>query len=290
MSDLPGLESLPRIGLPEVLAVAAATTRVDRKYLLTLEDANAFLGRLPNSLRLLSIDERLTTSYRSTYFDTPDLHTCRAHIQGRRRRWKARSRLYVEDGLCRLELKVRDGSGLTRKFFHPTPAADYGRMTLVAEEFFRLGLRAHVLAPAGPLMPAVEVAYERATLADPEAGTRVTIDFGVRGTRDHHAVKVDPGWLVVETKGARTPSSADRLLGRLGARPISFSKYAASASLIDPHIADNDVRRLVGHQLHVIHHSHQPGPDRSTPTRASQGEPAPTDSAHRPPKNLRRTA
>jgi VTC domain len=116
--ELPGLDALPTITLPEVLAAAPATVRVDRKYLMATHSGAEFLTRLPDTLRLLSIDGRLTTSYRSTYFDTADLLTCRAHIQGRRRRWKARSRLYVEDRLCRLELKVRDGSGLTRKFFH----------------------------------------------------------------------------------------------------------------------------------------------------------------------------
>jgi hypothetical protein len=256
--DLPGLENLPRISLPEVLAAAAATTRVDRKYLLTADGVQAFLGRLPVSLRLLSIDGRLTTSYRSTYFDTPDLRTCRAHVQGRRRRWKARSRLYVEDGLCRLELKVRDGSGLTRKFFHPTSAGDYGQMTQVAEGFFRDGLLAHGLDHPELLAPAVEIAYERATLADPETGTRVTIDFGVRGTRDDHAVEVDPGRVIVETKGVRTAGAADRLLTQLGARPVSFSKYAASASLMDPRIPDNDVRHMVGRELHVTHNMRPP--------------------------------
>lgn len=288
MSDLSGLEALPRIGLPEVLAGAAATTRVDRKYLLTMGDANLFLGGLPSSLRLLSIDGRLTTNYRSTYFDTPDLHTCRAHIQRRRRRWKARSRLYVEDGLCRLELKVRDGSGLTRKFFHPVSPADHGRMTRVAEEFFREGLRAHVRAPAEALLPSMEVAYERATLADPETGSRVTIDFGVLGSRGDRAVKVDPGWVVVETKGARVPGPADRLLRQLGARPTSFSKYVASTSLMDPRIADNDVRRLVGRELHVIHRRPQSWPGQSATARPSHGNPATTDTAV--PDNVRRTA
>ena len=93
--DLTGLESRRLISLPEVLASASATTRVDRKYLVFLERGEHFLAQLPGSLRLLSINGRLTTSYRSTYFDTADLLTCRAHIQGRRRRWKARSRVYV---------------------------------------------------------------------------------------------------------------------------------------------------------------------------------------------------
>jgi hypothetical protein len=110
VAELTGLDALPRITLAEVLAAASATTRVDRKYLVPVERVEAFLAEAPASLRLLTIGDRLSTGYRSTYFDTADLLTCRAHVQGRRRRWKARSRLYVEDGLCRLELKVRDGT------------------------------------------------------------------------------------------------------------------------------------------------------------------------------------
>ena len=226
-------------------------------------------------MRLLSIDGRLTTSYRSTYFDTPDLHTCRAHVQGRRRRWKARSRLYVEDELCRLELKVRDGSGLTRKTFHPTAPGDYGRMTPVAHDFFIDALRADELDQPDQLAPAMEVAYERATLADPQTGTRVTIDSGIRATRGDRAVEVDAGRLIVETKGARTRGAADQLLTELRARPISFSKYAASASLIDPSIPDNDVRHLVGRDLHV-----------TSLTAHEQAAP----SIHLPHADLRRTA
>jgi hypothetical protein len=273
--DLSGLETLPQITLLEVLATAAATTRVDRKYLLTTEHARAFLAQLPASMRLLSIDGRLTTSYRSTYFDTPDLHTCRAHVQGRRRRWKARSRLYVEDHLCRLELKVRDGSGLTRKTFHHTAAGDYGQMTPVARDFFRDALRANRLDQPDQLAPAMEVAYERATLADAQTGTRVTIDFGIRATRDDRAVEVDAGRLIVETKGTRIPGAADRLLTQLRARPVSFSKYAASASLIDPSIPDNDVRHMVGRDLHVT---------------GRTGHEQAADGSHLPHADLRRTA
>lgn len=248
---LSGLSGLPRIGLPEVLLAAPATTRVDRKYLVSAGLVAHLLDRLPPSLRLLTIGDRLTTSYRSTYFDTPDLVSCRAHVQRRRVRWKARSRLYVEDGLCRLELKLSDGSGLTRKAFLPRTSTDYGLLDGGAQEFLRVRLRTLGLDPTGLLGPAAEVTYRRATLADPDSGARVTIDVGVRATRHGHAVELDPDCLVVETKGGRVPGAADRLLGGLGARPRSFSKYAASVSLIDPGIPDNDVRRLLGRQLHL---------------------------------------
>ena len=62
--------------------------------------------------------------------------------------------------------------------------------------------------------------YARATLADPATGTRVTIDLGVRATRGDQAVEVDLSHLIVETKGARTPGTADELLKQLRRPPV----------------------------------------------------------------------
>jgi hypothetical protein len=278
VAELTGLEALPRITLAEVLAAASATTRVDRKYLVPVERVEAFLAEAPASLRLLTIGDRLSTGYRSTYFDTADLLTCRAHVQGRRRRWKARSRLYVEDGLCRLELKVRDGSGLTRKSFHATATEAYGLLDGDAVAFLHDQLTRYSLLAPADLQPSSEVAYRRVTLADPESGGRVTIDSGVRASRGEQVVEVDPRHLVVETKGGRLPGVADQLLRRLGERPVSFSKYAASASLMDPRIADNDVRHLLGRQL------------RLSRSRTTVG-PTPGPTPHAPSlETLRRTA
>ena len=103
------------MSLAEVLADAPQLTRVDRKYLVGKATAQALLDALPATYRVLSIAGRTSTTYRSTYFDTADLASARAHVQQRRRRWKARSRLYVEDGLCRIEVKARDGRGVTAK-------------------------------------------------------------------------------------------------------------------------------------------------------------------------------
>ena len=69
---------------------------------------------------------------------------------------------------------------------------------------------------------------------------------------DGGRVWVDEDWVLVETKGDQRPSEADRALSALGARPRAFSKYVSAASLLSPHIADNDVRRLHGRQLHAM--------------------------------------
>lgn len=101
------LAQLAPVDLATVMAVAPLARRVDRKYLVPAPDAARLVAALAGTHRVLRIGGRRSTTYRSTYLDTDDLLLCRAHLQGRRLRWKARSRLYVEDGLCRFEVKVR---------------------------------------------------------------------------------------------------------------------------------------------------------------------------------------
>jgi hypothetical protein len=258
-ADLPltDLGSLATVGLAEVVDKAAALHRTDRKYVVPSEVAAGLVRFLSDDHRVLSIDGRLATSYRSTYFDTADLRTCRDHMQGRRRRWKARSRLYVEDALCRLEVKVKSTRGTTLKAVAASSPARYGRLG----EDERVSVDA-MLGDFGfanvALRPSLEVRYQRATLANLDAGSRVTLDTGLVSTRTDPAsgadsdghVSLDDAFTVVETKGGPLPGRADRFLVAAGHRPRTFSKYVASASLLHPDLPDNDVRRMLGRQLH----------------------------------------
>ena len=240
------------VGLDEVVDRAAQLTRVDRKYLVGRKVADQFLRDLPESFRLLMIDGRRSTSYTSVYFDTPELDACRDHVQQRRRRWKVRSRLYVEDQLCRMEVKTKDGRGVTEKAVALSDPTRHGRLE-GPEAGFVIGVLASrgIALDVERLRPSMQVSYERLTLADTEQALRVTLDRGVECRLGGGRVWLDENWVLVETKGGLRPSDADRGLRALGARPRSFSKYVSAASLLHPHIADNDVRRLHGRALHA---------------------------------------
>jgi hypothetical protein len=97
----------------------------------------------------------------------------------------------------------------------------------------------------------MSVDYRRVTVADTRRGLRVTIDWGVECRLADGRVRLDDGYVLVETKGGSAPSEADRLLTALGTRPQPFSKYASAASLLRDDIPDNDVRRLRGSVLHA---------------------------------------
>lgn len=253
MRDPVDVSQLEPVGLDEVLAEAAGLTRVDRKYLVPVATAQRLMAGL-SGVRVLEVGGRRHTSYRSTYVDTGDLVACRDHLQQRRRRWKVRERVYVEDGVGRLEVKVRDGSGRTVKHLAPLQERPglRSRLDRTDREFV-----AEVLGAAGhdvdvtALRPTASVTYRRVTLADLDAGTRLTMDTGVVSRLGPGAVALDPGYLVVETKGAARAGMADRLLVGLGCRPVRLSKYVSAAALLRPDLPDNDVRRLRGVVLHV---------------------------------------
>jgi hypothetical protein len=246
------LSGFAAVGLAEVVEEAARLTRVDRKYLVPQSVAAGFLRGLPDTFRVLSVGGRRATSYSSIYFDTPALDACRDHVQRRRRRWKVRSRVYVEDQLCRIEVKTKDGRGVTVKSFADSCTSRHGLLdgpeqSFVAETLAGLALD----VPAESLLPSMTVDYRRVTLADTEQGLRVTLDWGVDCRLEDGRVRLDDGFVLVETKGVSRPSDADRLLVALGARPRPFSKYVSAASLLRDDISDNDVRRLRGRELHA---------------------------------------
>jgi len=254
-AELLRLEDLRPASLAEIDAAAALQHRVDRKYLIPASAAARLISRLSGTHHVLDIHGRRSTAYRSTYFDTPQLAAWRAHSQGRRRRWKVRTRLYAEDRLCRMEVKTKDGRGATVKHAHTVDADVYGRLesgTEAAAFVDRVLSGGGIDVTAADLAPAGEVCYLRAALADLDAGTRVTLDGALACHRDGRTAALDPGYVLVETKGTARPAPADRHLLALGARPVSISKYIVGLSLLVPGLPDNDVRRLARTRFHTL--------------------------------------
>jgi hypothetical protein len=248
-----GLDSLPGATLAEVDAAAALQYRVDRKYLVPITTAARLVASLADTHRVLDLEGRRTTNYRSTYFDTPGLSAWRAHAQGRRHRWKVRTRLYTEDGLCRVEVKTKDGRGATVKHALSIDASTYGRLDRTASDFVDdvLDRCGNTSVTAADLLAAGEVRYHRAALADLAGGTRVTLDALLECRRDDRVATLDHGHVLIETKGGPRPAPADRQLLGLGARPVSLSKYVVGLSLLVPGLPDNDVRRLARTHFHT---------------------------------------
>ena len=171
MNELP-VDSLQSVGLTELNSHASLLTRKDRKYLVPLAVARRLVEE--NDLHVLEIDGRRTFRYESVYFDTADRVSYLAAAHRRRRRFKVRTRSYVDSATCLLEVKTRERRGLTIK--HRIPYEFEARRSLTGEaRDFIAGFDA--IAPfIDDLRPSLTTRYRRTTLLETGSASRITVD------------------------------------------------------------------------------------------------------------------
>lgn len=255
---------LATTSLEHLNAAAGLLTRIDRKYLVPLPAAQSVVDELSATAEVLEIDGRRRFSYTSTYFDTPELLSYAQSAHARRRRFKVRTRTYVDSGLSYLEVKTRGARGITVKRRTPYGADDVALLAPEARSFVAACLTQSGTCPADAadalverLAPVVGTSYQRTTLLLPEDGTRVTIDSaltwyaltpegGVERRRERRQAE---GLAVVESKTCGGASPADRVLWARGHRPTRISKYATGLALLNPDLAANRWHRVLGREL-----------------------------------------
>ena len=232
------------IGLDEVMREAALQTRVDQKFLLTPEQFATLVESLDERFRILEIDGLRTFRYESIYFDTPGFEQFRAHRQGRRRRYKVRSRTYVDTGLSMFEVKTKGVRGATVKHRLPQEPQDAGRITPDGHAFLAEVLDSEYGQGAPGLCPVLDSGYVRGTFVNPHDGERLTCDVDLVYA-DGSRRLLGPDLFVVETKTVDGRGAADRALASMGIRPVSMSKYCIGMALLHPELPANRWSRLL---------------------------------------------
>lgn len=236
------LDALAGITLDELTATAALQTRVDRKYVLTAGALHAPLAALDGRTQVLEIGGLRTFGYESVYFDTPGLASYHLAAHRRRRRFKVRTRTYLDTRSCWLEVKTRGTRGCTVKnrVPHPRDARDrLDRGRWFVDEVLGDDPSEPLLAGAADLAfaPVLTTRYRRTTLYLPgehgRPGSRVTIDTDLTWEVPGRRLAL-PGTVVVETKTGSTASAVDGLLWAHGHRPARLSKYATGLAALDP--------------------------------------------------------
>jgi VTC domain len=235
---------LPAATLAEVTERAALQSRVDHKYLVPLDRFAELVARLPGTWAALEIDGRRGFAYESVYFDTPDLLTYRQHLQGRRRRYKVRTRAYLDSGDGTFEVKLKGHRDQTIKARLPYPVADRAHLTTPARAFLASQLERAYGVAAPQLGPVVTTTYRRSTLVDLTNGARLTCDVDLVFTGNGRVARGPSGYVLVETK-SRAGGDADRVLRSLGVRPSRMSKYCLAVALLHPGIRANPWHRTL---------------------------------------------
>ncbi|GAA2035336.1 VTC domain-containing protein [Agromyces tropicus] len=255
-SPLRTLDGLATVDLEGLNAEAALQTRVDRKYMLPVAALPALLERLPDGTLVLDVDGCRASAYQSVYFDTPELTSFHLAAHDRRRRFKIRTRCYVDTEASFLEVKTRGGRALTVKERIAVDPAAADTLTGDARAYADHVLAESGVGDLGParLDPVLTTSYRRTTLLLPAApgrpASRATIDVDLawtdRGVDGHFGRTLrTPSSAIVETKSGAQAGAVDRVLWEAGHRPMRVSKYATGLAAIRPGLPANRWTRVL---------------------------------------------
>ncbi|WP_336660142.1 polyphosphate polymerase domain-containing protein [Leucobacter sp. USHLN153] len=246
MNDALNCDALRPVSLEELVAEAALLTRVDRKYLLPLGAAARVLAELDESTRVLEIDGRRSFAYDSVYFDTSERTSYRLTAQRRRRRFKLRTRSYLDTGGAYLELKTKSGRGATVKERFPCTADARARLDRQQRSRVEMMLaeRGHDPELVPRLQPALVSRYRRTTLLLGD-GSRATIDAELQWSDPAGRAIALPSYAIIESKSTGGPSPLDRSLWRSGQRPSGISKFGTGTAALYPELPGNKWARAL---------------------------------------------
>lgn len=237
MAALGIIGRLDPIALDELDAVAALLTRRDRKYIVPIEIAAQAVERLGDASRVLDIDGRRRFHYESVYFDSPNGVSYLAAAHRRPRRFKVRTRSYLDTGRCLLEIKTRDRRGRTAKERQAYPIEGRDGLDLAGRAF---AARCQLIGgQSDVLVPVLTSRFTRSTLLLHADGSRLTLDEDLEASMPDGRTVSLPGMAIVETKTPGRPSEADRVLWSLGYRPARVSKYCTCLAALRPELPSN---------------------------------------------------
>ena len=241
------MSTLAPISLAELTAVADLQTRVDRKYVLTRAQADTVLRDLAPHTRVLEIDGTRAMAYESVYFDTRDLLSYRMAAHARRRRFKLRTRSYVDSATSFLEMKTRGARSTTVKERIEYDPAHRDVLTEEGREYADAALDG--LGISEPerleLLPTLVTSYRRRTLYLPASGSRATVDTDLSWESDDGTTILRPDLAIIETKSGSRISDVDRLLWSHGHRPDRISKFGTGLAALRPDLPANKWARVL---------------------------------------------
>lgn len=213
---------------------AALRRRVDCKYVVSRDELAEVVEEVGERYEALEIDGRRSFDYESIYFDTPDLRCFEDHVEGRRPRFKIRTRLYRDSATCFLEVKVKTRDDETVKRQRPHDPSAHGGLDPDARRFLDEVLR-ECTGEKAPveLAPSLTTRYDRTTLGAVDGGQRVTCDADVRLVAgDGQTRTLRERLVLVETKTEEGGGPVDGALEERDHASVTISKYRLGVGML----------------------------------------------------------
>ncbi len=211
--------------------------RTDTKFTFNLAQLPQILEDVLLDYRVLEVDGKRISRYKTLYFDTKELDLYIKHHNGQSNRYKIRHRTYVESNLGFLEVKFKNNKGRTIKNRIKNlevPESWQGKNQVFLNN----------MLPFEPsvLIPAVWVNYSRLTLVNKISAERLTIDLDLEFERDTEKVNLSK-LVIAEVKQEKRKSSPIlTILKKYHIREGSISKYCMAIAMTSDSVKKNNFK------------------------------------------------
>jgi len=212
--------------------------RMDVKFAFNTIKLIPILRRMSAFYDVLDLNNSKIQSYRSLYYDTPDLMFFLDHHNKRVNRNKVRFREYIDSALFFLEIKLKNNKGKTIK------------KRMQVDEISKKLSHTHInyinntIGHNLSLFPQHWINFNRITFVNKERTERVTIDLDLCFSNDANSGSF--GDLVIaEIKQDRAGQTSyfKRLLKKMYISPVRLSKYCMSTIELNPKLKHNRFKR-----------------------------------------------
>lgn len=227
------LSGFSSISLEEIGKVAFMD-RMDTKFVFPAARLPEILNELSQGYQVLEVNSARATRYETVYYDTPDFFHFHQHHSGHLRRYKVRTRCYLETQDSFVEIKFKTNHGRTVK--HRIPVQDcHEEITGKVRSF--VGTKTD---NAGSMLePKLRIRFSRITLIDLGKTERVTLDFGLAYSNETQNHSFDLLIIAEVKQGCRTCSPFIRLMRRKKIRRFTISKYCLGVMSLYSHVKHN---------------------------------------------------
>lgn len=223
--------------------------RTDTKFTFTLDDFEKAMNEVAEHYKVLEVNGKRLSKYKTLYYDTANLHLYGAHHSGKLNRYKIRHRTYVESDLGFLEVKFKNNKGRTLK----KRVSTYNPPVIWEGENELFLTKTQPYQP-DTLVPIMWVNYNRCTLVSKTDPERLTIDLDLEFVMDDLTKQMN-GLVIAEVKQDKRKSSVFLgVMKKYHIRQGSISKYCLGIATMCSGVKKNNFKRKLITINHLIDH------------------------------------
>ena len=222
--------------------------RTDTKFTFNRSQFDAVLGDILKEYRVLEIDGKRISRYKTLYYDTVKYNLYTRHHNGELNRYKIRHRSYVESNIGFLEVKFKNNKGRTIK----------NRIKKIGVPMEWEGDTEAFLIKMLPfepstLIPVIWVNYSRLTLVNRTSAERLTIDLDLEFVKDKTTKNLNSLVIAEVKQEKRKASPFLKIMRKYHIREGSISKYCLGIALTCDDVKKNNFKAKILTLKHIIY-------------------------------------